>query len=147
MRGPGAVSGPPHGVAVALGAALLALWLVAMAFTLRAADHETGTVIALFRPGSAPRTEARPGPELIRGTWLPFARVVTSDEAGFVGRLRREGALAVFRTVPFAPATGGCMAVVSHHEPAHRASGEIGAHGPSPGRQPHGRATSSGAVD
>src|SRR5512145_2091371 len=125
MRGLGAVSGRPHGVAVALGAALLALWLGAMAFTLRAADHETGTVIVLLPPGRAPRTEARPRLEVIRGTWLPFAWAVTSDEPGFVGQLRREGALAAFRAVPFAPAMGGCMVVVSRHEPALQASREV----------------------
>lgn len=110
------MSGRPHRIAAALGAALLALWLGAVAVALRAADHDTGTLIALFRPGTAPLAAASPDADGARGAWLPVVRVVTSDEPHLAGRLRRDGALAVFRAIAFSPAIGGCMIVGDHHE-------------------------------
>lgn len=128
------MSGRPHRLAAALGAALLALWLGAVAFALRAADHETGTLVVLFRPGAAPLAEASPGAEGARAAWLPFARVVTSDEPRLAGRLRRDGALAVFRTIPFSPAIGGCMIAAGRHEAHARPPGAADRDDPRPRR-------------
>ncbi|MGQ9371517.1 hypothetical protein [Azospirillum sp. ST 5-10] len=107
-----------HGVALALGAAVLAAWLGAMALALREAalPPETGgTVLAVFPPGTpgdaAFAAVVRAGGEPVRQTWLGFAWVARGREPGFVGRLNGEGVVAAYGELPVGPQLGGCAAV------------------------------------
>lgn len=116
---------PGHGFALALGGAVLAVWLGLMGVSLRQAalpEETDGMVLAVFPPGT-PDGEAfsamvRAGGEPVRGTWLGFAWVARGHETGFVGRLKAEGALAAFGELPVGPAIGGCAVVSSDHERA-----------------------------
>ena len=108
---------PGHGFALSLAAGVLAVWLGAMVVVMRAAalpPEATGPMLAVFEPGtpedeifaSLLRAEARP----IRGTWLGFVWVVTSDEPGLVAKLKANGALGAYAEMPFSPTLAGCFA-------------------------------------
>lgn len=107
-----------HGFALALGAAVVALWLAVMGVTLGQAalnEEDAGTVLAVFPPGT-PGTAAfaavvRAGGEPVRQTWIPFAWVAKADGAGFVGRLKDAGAVTALGELPIGPALGGCAVV------------------------------------
>lgn len=111
---------PGHGFALLLGGAVAAVWLVAMALTLKDAQlpaEADGTVLAVFPPGSSDDVMfgavVRAGGEPLRSTWIGFAWVARSTDPGFAGRLRSEGAKAVFGDLPVGPVLGGCAAVSS----------------------------------
>jgi len=117
--------GSGHGLALALGAAVLAVWLGLMTVSLRQAalPAETdGLVLAVFPPGTSDdeafTAMVRAGGEPVRPTWLGFAWVARGREAGFVGRLKDEGALGAYGELPVGPALGGC-AVVSVDDKRH----------------------------
>lgn len=92
-----------------------------MILTLRSAalpDERSGTVVAVFPPD----TEAddifaavlNADGRLVNATWFDSAWLVHSDQTGFVGRLREQGAWAAFRPALFQPLTlGGCFLVVA----------------------------------
>ncbi|WP_207455354.1 hypothetical protein [Azospirillum sp. SYSU D00513] len=109
---------PGHGFALALGGAVLALWLGLMGWTLNEAALEReagGTVLAVFPPGT-PDGEVfaavlRAGGQPVRKSWISFAWVAKGDEPGFVGRLQEQGALAAYGEMPLGPALGGCAVV------------------------------------
>ncbi len=48
----------------------------------------------------------------MRKTWVPGVWVVAGDAEGFAGRLKRQGALAAYREMPFSPQIVGCFAYV-----------------------------------
>ncbi|WP_245593354.1 hypothetical protein [Azospirillum halopraeferens] len=107
-----------HGMALALGAGVLAVWLGAMAFVLREAalpPETDGTVLVVFPPGTpdgrAFAAVVEAGGRPLRQTDVGFAWVARSDEPGFVGRLEAAGALGAFGELPIGPQLGGCMAV------------------------------------
>ena len=107
-----------HGFALALGAAVVAVWLAVMGVTLKQAalnEEEAGTVLAVFPPGT-PSSAAfaagvQAGGEPVRQTWIPFAWVAKADGTGFVGRLKDAGAFTVYGELPVGPALGGCAVV------------------------------------
>jgi len=98
---------------------LVSVWLLLLVVTwvppvvlavnkARLADEEMGTVLVLFPAGST-RTEnfdrivaAQGG--FVRQTWLEQAWIASSYDPGFVGRLKDEGAWAVFHPVLLDPA-------------------------------------------
>ncbi len=111
-----------HGFALAFGGVILAVWLGVMAVSLRQAalpEETDGLVLAVFPPGppddAAFTAMVNAGGEPVRPTWLGFAWVARGREAGFVGRLKSEGALAAFGELPVGPALGGCAAVSTDH--------------------------------
>lgn len=107
-----------HGFAIALFGVTVAVWLGLMAVSLRQAalpEETDGMVLAVFPPGT-PDDEAfsamvRAGGEPVRPTWVGFAWVARGRDAGFVGRLKDEGALAAYGELPVGPALGGCAVV------------------------------------
>lgn len=110
-------NGMGHGFALALFGVVVAVWLGAMAVSLKQAalPAETdGLVLAVFRPGTSDHEAfgamVRAGGEPVRATWLGFAWVARGREPGFVGRLNAEGALGAFGEVPLGPTLGGCAA-------------------------------------
>lgn len=109
---------PGHGFALVLGGVVAAVWLGAMALTLGDAQlpaEADGTVLAVFPPGSSDEAMfsavVRAGGEPLRSTWVGFAWVARGTEAGFAGRLRDQGARAVFGDLPVGPVLGGCAVV------------------------------------
>ncbi len=101
-----------HRTAMALLAAVLALWLVVMAATLARADLRGPIVIAVFPPGTATTrvmtTVGHTGGRLVRSTWWPWAFVVHA-EGPVVERIAAEGAAWLLPAAPFRFAmTGGC---------------------------------------
>lgn len=111
-----------HGFALAFFGVVLAVWLGLMTVSLRQAalpEETDGMVLAVFPLGTpddaAFSAMVRAGGEPVRPTWLGFAWVARGREAGFVGRLKDEGAVAAFGELPVGPALGGC-AVVAHDD-------------------------------
>lgn len=105
-----------HRLALKLGAAIVALWLIAMIALVRAAALEpasSGTMLAVFEPGTGEdEVFARlvaAGGRPVRQTWLPFVWVVSGNDSGFAGRLMDQGAIGAYAELPFAPAAG-CFA-------------------------------------
>jgi len=114
-----------HGFALALGGVVVAVWLGLMGVSLRQAalpEETDGLVLAVFPPGTSDDAAfsamVNAGGEPVRPTWLGFAWVARGREAGFVGRLKNEGAVAAFGELPVGPALGGC-AVVSVDDKRH----------------------------
>ena len=108
---------PGHRLALTLGAAVLAVWLavmLAVAHEARLEPSASGTVLALFEPGTdadvAFAAIISAGGRPVRSTWLPFVWVTVGDEHGFVGRLMEHGAVAAYGEMPFAPSLAGCLA-------------------------------------
>jgi len=106
--------GSGHGFALAFGGVVVVVWLALMAMSLREAalpPETDGTVLAVFPPGTSDEAAftavVRAGGEPVRSTWAGW--VARGTEAGFVGRLKSEGALASFGELPVVgPALGGC---------------------------------------
>jgi hypothetical protein len=95
----------------------LAVWLavmLAVAHEARLEPAASGTVLALFEPGTdadvAFAAIISAGGRPVRSTWLPFVWVTAGDEQGFVGRLLEHGAVAAYGEMPFAPSLAGCLA-------------------------------------
>jgi len=91
---------------------LLVTWVTPVGVGLRKAvlaDGETGTVVVLFPAGSTTSknferiVEAQGA--FVRHTWLDQAWIASSYDPGFVGRLKDQGALAVFDTALLDPAS------------------------------------------
>lgn len=106
-----------HGLAAALLGGILLVWAGLMGLSLQRAalpDTTDGMMLAVFSPGTsdaeAMAAMVRAGGEPVRSTWLGFAWVARGVEPGFVGRLKREGALAAFGELPVGPTLGGCTA-------------------------------------
>lgn len=108
---------PGHRLAIALFAAVVLLWLAAMAAVMRDAalpPEASGTMLAVFDPGTPQdkifaaltRADAR----VIRPAALGFIWIVAGDTPGLAGRLRREGALGAYRELPISPTLAGCFA-------------------------------------
>ncbi len=110
--------GTGHGLAVAFFAVVLVVWAGMMGLSLRQAalpEETDGLMLAVFRPGTT-EVEAfgamvQAGGDPVRSTWLGFAWVTRGLEPGFVGRLKRQGAIAAFGELPVGPALGGCAAM------------------------------------
>jgi hypothetical protein len=109
---------PGHRLALTLFAAVLAVWLAAMAILMRHAalpPEASGTMLVVFEPGmpqeqvfaSLTRAEAR----VVKQTDLGFVWIVSGEEAGLAGRLRKEGALGAYRELPISPTIAGCFAL------------------------------------
>ena len=80
-------------------------------------DEDTGTVVVLFPIGSTPSENFErilgAGGGFVGQTWLEQAWIASSYERGFVGRLKAEGAWAIFHPVLLDPAALlGCGATV-----------------------------------
>ncbi|WP_395687818.1 hypothetical protein [Aestuariivirga sp.] len=107
-----------HRLALLLFAAVLAIWLAAMAIIMRQAalpPEASGLMLAIFEPGTA-QDEAfasltRAGARVVRPSGLGFIWVVSGEEPGLAGRLQREGALGAYRDLPISPVLAGCFAV------------------------------------
>ncbi len=91
---------------------LLVTWIPPVSLALHKtvlADGETGTVIVIFPVGSTPSEnfERIVGAEgaFVGHTWLDQAWIAASYDPGFVGRLKGQGALAVFDTALLDPAS------------------------------------------
>jgi hypothetical protein len=108
---------PGHRFALSLGAAVIAVWLVGMALTVRSAalpPEASGPMLVVFEPGTPEdqmfanivAAEAKP----VRGTWLGFVWVVAGDEPGLAGRLSDKGAIGTYAELPFSPSVAGCFA-------------------------------------
>jgi hypothetical protein len=106
-----------HRLALALFLGVIAVWLTGMAVVMRHAalpPEASGTMLAVFEPGtpddqvfaSLTRADAR----IVKPSGLGFIWVVSSDEPGLAGRLRREGALGAYRELPVSPVIAGCFA-------------------------------------
>lgn len=97
-----------HWIALGFAGAVLLVWAAIFGATLQRAalpNDATGKVVAVYPFGwtneqsvaASLSTEAR----LVRETWLPNAIELSSDDPGFVERLRKAGAIAVYRAQPF----------------------------------------------
>jgi len=110
---------PGHRLVLALAGAVLAVAIAAMTVSMHAAalpPEATGPMLAVFpASGSDDQVFAaliRAGGRPMRKTWVPGVWVVAGDRAGFVARLRAQGALAAYREMPFSPQIAGCFAYV-----------------------------------
>lgn len=109
-----------HWIAAGLAVATLALWLALMVpliLLARLPDDRAGTVLAVFRPGTATTdilsAIIAADASIVRTTWFSTAWVVSSDQPGLVGRLRAAGAWGAFEPVAGdVVAISGCMGVV-----------------------------------
>jgi len=106
-----------HRLALALLLGVIAVWFVGMAVVMRHGalpPEASGTMLAVFEPGtpedevfaSLTRADAR----IVKPSGLSFIWVVSSDEPGLAGKLRREGALGAYRELPVSPVIAGCFA-------------------------------------
>lgn len=118
-----APSGTDHRLAILFAMAVLVLWGLVMAVSLREAalpDQTSGMVLAVFPPGTSDDVAfsamVEAGGSPVRATWIGFAWVTEGREDGFVGRLKQSGAVAAFGEVPLAPAIGGCVVVSGDKE-------------------------------
>ena len=109
---------PGHRLALALAAGVLALWVVGMGISLRAAalkPEATGTMLAVFPPGmdadAAFTKLVNAGGTPVRRTWLGSVWVVTGDAPGLAGRLVEQGAMGAYRDLPVSPDLAGCFAL------------------------------------
>jgi hypothetical protein len=107
-----------HRLALLLFTGVLAVWIVAMAVIMRLAalpPEATGMMLAVFEPGTgeddAFASLTRAGARVVRSSGLNFIWVVSGDEPGLAGRLKREGALGAYRDLPISPVIAGCFAV------------------------------------
>ncbi len=111
-------AGLGHGYALAFAGVVLLVWLGVMGVSLRQAalpEETSGLMLAVFPPGTSDNAAftamVNAGGEPVRSTWLGFAWVARGRESGFVGRLKRAGALAAYGELPVGPMLGGCAVV------------------------------------
>lgn len=106
-----------HRLALVLFSGVIVVWLIGMAAVMRHAalpPDASGTMLAVFEPGTPEdevfaaltRAEAR----IVKPSGLGFIWVVSSEEPGLAGKLRREGALGAYRELPVSPVIAGCFA-------------------------------------
>ncbi|MCB2054365.1 MAG: hypothetical protein KDE35_09000 [Geminicoccaceae bacterium] len=105
-----------------MGAVLL-VWSAVVLLVLATSgldEDEQGTMLAAFAPGTpdvAVMTRViEAGGSVVRQTALPSLWVVHGDDAGFVGRLRSNGALAAYRELPLDVPLAGCTGVILARE-------------------------------
>ncbi len=113
-----------HATALLVGGLLALIWATALVMSWRAAalpQEADGIVLAVFSPMEANEGRfaaiLRAGGRPLRQTWVPFAWVAHSEEMGFAGRLRAEGAIAVLGEMPLVPTLAGCFAYVPENLP------------------------------
>jgi hypothetical protein len=109
--------GADHRLALKLLAWILGLWLLGLALLFEAAAlprEARGTVIVLYPPGTktaqsvAASTAA--GAQLVSPSWFENMLVVADARPGLAGRLKDQGALAVFANMSFAGFSfAGCI--------------------------------------
>jgi hypothetical protein len=109
---------PGHKFALASFASVIVIWLVAMAWIMRAGAlpaEATGTMLAVFNPGTAQdkifASLVNAGAKPIRETSFGFIWVVSGDEPGLSGRLRAQGSIGNYRNLPLSPTIAGCFAL------------------------------------
>jgi len=109
--------GPDHRFALKLLAWITGIWLVGMALLFEAAalpPEASGTVIVLFPIGTdsagAIAASAAADAKLVSPSWFENMLVVADDTPGLAGRLKDQGALAVFENMSFAGVSfAGCI--------------------------------------
>lgn len=117
----------PHMLALLVGLAAFAVWAGAMLLAMRDAalpGEAEGTVMAVFPPGLSQerilarvvKAEGRP----LRTLWPSNVWIVNGANAGFVSRLKSQGALAVYGELPMGPVLAGCFAYVDSQLPVSR---------------------------
>lgn len=114
-----------HALALLLFAGILVVWISFMAIAIRAAnlsDDASGTVFAVFSPGTGREAALAAivdaGGLPIRPNLAGMVWTAHGTTAGFAGRLRRHGAIAVLEEFPFSPQLGGCIVYAkSPHSP------------------------------
>lgn len=106
-----------HRLALSLFAAVILIWLVAMAAIMRHAalpPEASGTMLAVFEPGTGEdrifASLTRANARIVRPSGLGFIWVVASDEPGLAGRLAEAGAIGAYRDLPISPTIAGCFA-------------------------------------
>jgi len=120
-----------HWIAAGLVVATLVLWLGLMVPLIQLArlpDDRTGTVLVVFRPGTATAdilsAIIAADASIVRTTWFSAGWVVNSDQPGLVGRLRAAGAWAAFEPIAGdIVAVSGCMGPLPPVDPARIAVG------------------------
>ncbi len=107
-----------HSTAALFLAGALLVWVGAMAVALSAArlePEQSGKVVALFAPGGDSEQAfgaiVAAGGKPVRPVFGGFVWVAQSDAPGFVGRLKAEGARAVFGEIAWGPMLAGCFAL------------------------------------
>jgi len=106
-----------HRLALVLFAGVIVVWLIGMAVVMRHAalpPDASGTMLAVFEPGT-PEDEVfaaltRADARIVKPSGLGFIWVVSSQQPGLAGKLRREGALGAYRELPVSPVIAGCFA-------------------------------------
>jgi hypothetical protein len=108
---------PGHRLALMLFAAVLVVWLVAMAVVMRHAAlpaEASGTMLAVYEPGTPQdlifASLTRAGARVVRPSALGFIWIVSGEEPGLARRLTREGAMGAYRDLPISPTIAGCFA-------------------------------------
>jgi hypothetical protein len=89
-----------------------------MAIIMRAgalSPEASGTMLAVFEPNTPSdkvfASIINAGGKPIRQTSFGFIWVATSEEVGFSGRLKENGAIGSYRNLPLSPTIAGCFAL------------------------------------
>ena len=106
-----------HNLPLVLLVATLLVWAGFMAVVIRDAmlsDAASGTVAAVFPPGRTAHENytgiLRAEGSIVQTTWFDNIWLVRSERAGFVGRLKQQGAWTAFAANSFQPVVlGGCF--------------------------------------
>jgi hypothetical protein len=128
--------GHAHGTgtraALALMVGVVVVWAAVLAVILRVGalgPDDAGKVFVVFLPGTVPAEAfaaiVGAGGEPVRAALGDWAWIAHAEDAGFVGRLERNGALAAFRGAPVGLSLAGCFAWATDraapHDPFARA--------------------------
>jgi hypothetical protein len=106
-----------HRFALRLLAWIAGIWLAVLALLLKAAalpPEASGTVIVVFPTDTAVAeavaASAAAGAKLVSPSWFDNLLVVADETPGLAGRLKEQGALAVFENMTFAGFSfAGCI--------------------------------------
>jgi len=109
--------GADHRFALKLLAWVVGIWLLGMALLFEAAalpPEASGTVIAVFPIGTetaqSVAASAAAGAKLVSPSWFENVLVVADEAPGLAGRLKDQGAHAVFENMSFAGFSfAGCI--------------------------------------
>lgn len=95
----------------------MSIWLVFMSAAIYASalpDDRSGIMLVVFHPGTSGASTfaniIQAGGNPVRRAGLDFIWTVQSNSAGFVGRLKRQGAIVALEEFPFSPQLAGCFA-------------------------------------
>ena len=109
---------PGHKFAFTFFGVVMLAWLLVMLVLVRNAAlpaEATGAMLAVFNPGvsetEAVQMIAAAKGRIIKQSGVSFAWLVQSDEAGFAGRLKANGAIGAYRELPISIELAGCLAV------------------------------------